>query len=77
MIVQAGMSDELWQWLLELGWREVTYRPDRRVYRQVPLSCATRLTDSTRDTRLRVLDDALDRAELRSKSRVDRGALPV
>ena len=38
MIVPAGMSEELWQWLMDRGWREVTYRPDHRIYRQIPMS---------------------------------------
>jgi hypothetical protein len=75
MVVQAGMSDDLWLWLLEQGWRELTYRPDRRVYRQVPPSCATKLTDAAGNARARALDQAVDCAELRSGFRVD--ASPV
>jgi hypothetical protein len=30
LTVQAGLSDELWIWLLDRGWRVVTHRSDRR-----------------------------------------------
>jgi hypothetical protein len=77
MIVPAGMSDELWEWLQDWGWREVTYRPDHRVYRQVPVSCAVELTEATEDTRAQLLDEALLRAELRVCYRVDPDVLPA
>jgi hypothetical protein len=77
IIVPAGLSEELWQWLLEQGWREVTYRPERRVYRRVPVSCAVRLIDAAVDARARLLDDAMDRAEVRAYDRGDPDALPV
>jgi hypothetical protein len=38
MTVEPGMSDELWHFLVQAGFREVTYRPDRRRYREVPRS---------------------------------------
>ena len=38
IIVQAGLSDELWDFLVAAGFREVAYRPDRRRYRDVPPS---------------------------------------
>ncbi|HEX4585303.1 MAG TPA: hypothetical protein VH183_10765 [Burkholderiaceae bacterium] len=77
MIVAAGMSDDLWQWLMDQGWREVTYRPDRRIYRQVPASCAALLIDAADDERVRLLEDAMDRAELRVCYRVDPDMLPA
>jgi hypothetical protein len=77
MIVPAGMSDALWQWLLDQGWREVTYRPDHRIYRQVPVSCATQLIDAPEDERLSVLEDAMARAEVRVCYRVDPDRLPA
>jgi hypothetical protein len=51
MTIQAGFSDELWRWLLEQGWREVTHRPDRRHYRAVPASCVTELIDAPAEER--------------------------
>lgn len=38
MTVEPGMSDELWHFLVKAGFREVTYRPDRRRYIDVPRS---------------------------------------
>lgn len=63
--VQAGMSDELWRWLLEQGWREPSYRPDRRRYREVPSTWVTRLIDAPPEARQRVLDAAVDNATRR------------
>ena len=63
--IQAGMSDELWRWLLEQGWREPAYRPDRRRYREVPSTWVTRLIDAPPESRLRVLDAAIENAVLR------------
>jgi hypothetical protein len=55
MTVQAGMSDGLWRWLVKQGWREITFRPDRRHYRDIPTAYVTRLVDSNPDERDRVL----------------------
>jgi len=44
--VQAGMSDDLWKWLMDRGWRVEPYRPDRREYRDIPASYVTRLIDA-------------------------------
>jgi hypothetical protein len=71
MIVPAGISDELWEWLMDQGWREITYRPEHRVYRQIPTSYAARLADATEDTRAHVLEAAMKRAESRVCYRVD------
>ncbi len=51
LTVQAGMSDELWRWLMDQGWRVETYRPDRRAYRDIPASYVTRLIDADRAQR--------------------------
>ncbi|MBV8208534.1 MAG: hypothetical protein JO133_00570 [Burkholderiaceae bacterium] len=77
MIVLAGMSDELWDWLMDRGWREVTYRPDRRTYRHVPVSCVRKLIDATDDRRSHDLELALARAEFRDCYRVDPDVLPT
>ncbi|HEX4583921.1 MAG TPA: hypothetical protein VH183_03770 [Burkholderiaceae bacterium] len=79
MIVPAGMSDELWQWLQDQGWREVIYRPDHRTYRQVPGSCAAQLIDASEDEdeRLSLLEEAIARAEVRACYRVDPDTLPA
>ncbi len=41
MTVQAGMTDGLWRWLVKEGWREITFRPDRRRYRDIPAAYVT------------------------------------
>ena len=66
MTVQAGMTDALWRWLVREGWREITYRPDRRRYRDVPAAYVTRLIDSTsNEERQQVLAAAVASATLR------------
>ena len=77
MIVPAGMSDELWEWLMDQGWREVTYRPDHRIYRQVPVSRAAQLADADKEMRMSLLHSAMAHAELRKCYRVDPDALPA
>ena len=49
MTIQAGVTDELWEWLMERGWRELRYAPDRRHYRVVPAVRVTKLLDSPRN----------------------------
>jgi hypothetical protein len=65
MTVQAGMSDELWHWLMEKGWREPNYYPDRRQYRDIPSSWVTTLIDATAEDREAVLVSAAARAVTR------------
>jgi len=62
MTVQAGMSNELWRWLQAAGWREITYRPDRRRYCEVPSECVTELIDCAAEERPEVLDRCIARA---------------
>ena len=76
MIVPAGMTEEMWEWLMDRGWREVTYRPDRRNYRLVPASCAAELVDAIEEMRADLLQEAIDRAELRVCYRADPDMLP-
>jgi hypothetical protein len=59
MIVQDGLNDELWDWLQARGWRQCTYRPDRRRYREAPPGCMLDLIDIPRHLRPLVLHDAL------------------
>jgi hypothetical protein len=73
MTVQSGMSDELWRWLTDRGWRQVTLRHDRRRYREVPASEVTRLIDAAPEFRAQVLTEALAAA----KFRPDNGARRV
>lgn len=69
MTIQAGMSDDLWRWLLEQGWREPSYRADRRRYRDVPPTCVTELIDAAAEGRPRALSLAVERAVLRPARR--------
>jgi hypothetical protein len=66
LTVQAGMTDALWRWLVREGWREITYRPDRRRYRDVPTAYVTRLIDAeSNEERARVLAAAVSNAVVR------------
>jgi hypothetical protein len=64
--VQAGLSDELWIWLMDSGWRVVTHRPDRRQYRDLPSSWVTRLIDAHPTTRNKLIASAIEQAEVRA-----------
>jgi|SRR5690348_4645413 hypothetical protein len=65
LTVQAGLSDELWIWLLDRGWRVVTHRPDRRRYKDIPWSRVTRLFDCDPASREKLLTEAIWDAESR------------
>jgi hypothetical protein len=65
MTIQAGMGDDLWQWLLDQGWRELIYRPDRRHYREVPSVWVTRLIDALPEARATLLQAAEEKASKR------------
>lgn len=62
MVVQAGLHRELWGWLQDQGWREVTVRPDRRTYREVPSRWVTLLIDASAEEREAVLKAAVAEA---------------
>lgn len=62
MSIQAGTSDELWRWLLERGWREQIYRPDRRRYREIPSRSAMALIDAPEHEREVLLRAAVEKA---------------
>jgi hypothetical protein len=65
MTIQAGLTDELWEWLMERGWRELRYAPDRRRYLVVPAHYVTDLIDAPEDLRSRVLGIAASHASPR------------
>lgn len=44
--VQAGLTDATWLWLVARGWREETFRNNRRRYREVPPSLAAGIFDA-------------------------------
>ena len=63
LVMQAGLSDDLWQWLMDRGWRVPSYHPDRRAYRDIPVSFVTRLIDADSDHREQVLAEAIGSAQ--------------
>jgi hypothetical protein len=44
--VQAGLTEATWHWLALNGWREDTFRNNRRRYREVPPSLVAKLLDA-------------------------------
>jgi hypothetical protein len=77
MSVQAGMTDALWRWLTAQGWREVTFRPDRRRYRDIPHAYVTRLIDCPSDERDRILAAGEANATYRPVGQRRRGAITI
>ena len=78
LTVRSGMTDQLWRWLLEQGWREVAVRPDRRRYKDIPSTFVTRLIDAeTNEARARVIDFAIANAEYRPTMTRDGRIIPV
>jgi hypothetical protein len=65
MTIQAGFSDDLWDWLVQQHWRELRYRPEHRHYREVPYISVGRLIDAPSDKRSLILNVALARASPR------------
>jgi len=70
IVVQAGLSEALWNWLVQAGFREVTYSPDRRLYRDVPPSLVTRLYGAPAEEWEELLMLALREASKRPRVRV-------
>ena len=65
-VVQAGMSDDLWKWLMDQGWRVESYRPDRRRYLDIPASWVIALIDAEPAFRDQVLGQATQSAQPRA-----------
>jgi len=66
MTVQAGLTVTAWYWLLEQGWREETFRNDRRVYRQIPSSRVAEVFDAADpDERSQLLQLGIAEAKVR------------
>jgi hypothetical protein len=77
MTVRSGMSDQLWRWLLDQGWREVPVRPDRRHYKDIPTAYVTRLIDSeANEERARVMAAAIANAHYRPSMTRDGRIIP-
>ena len=70
MTVQAGMSDDLWQWLVKLGWRELLPRENRLHFKPLPTTLVTRLFDCGEFERERLLLAAIRQAASASSTRV-------
>ncbi len=70
--VQSGLTDDMWGWLQEQGWREITRRPDRRHYRDVPPSMVTKLFDAPPGDRLELMKDAMFAAVAKPLASLDR-----
>ncbi|MEW5879325.1 MAG: hypothetical protein AB1761_02655 [Pseudomonadota bacterium] len=49
MTVQAGLSRELWVWLVGQGWREIMPNENRYRFRALPSNIVTQLFDATPD----------------------------
>ncbi len=62
MTVQAGLSDDLWNWLVGLGWRELKSREDRLRLKPLPTALVTRLFDAQPAERERLLMSAIRQA---------------
>ena len=70
MVVESGLSDELWEWLTELGFREITFSPDRRHYRDLPRSLVARMYDAPREEWRALLKVAIQEASKRPPVKV-------
>jgi hypothetical protein len=70
MAVQAGLSDELWDWLQELGFREITFSPDRRRYRDLPRSIVAQMYDAPREEWRPLLKQAIRESAYRPRVKV-------
>lgn len=59
MTVQAGLSDELWQWLVSQGWRELAAGENRLQLKPLPTALVTKLFDAQPEERERALANAI------------------
>ncbi len=59
MSVQAGLSDDLWHWLVSLGWRELAPGANRLQLKPLPTGLVTKLFDAQPTERERVLTSAI------------------
>jgi hypothetical protein len=71
MVVQSGMSEGLWRFLLQAGFREITYRGDRRAYRDVPPSLVAKLCKTRSGNWQKRLLAALQEAAKRPRVRLN------
>jgi hypothetical protein len=59
MSVQAGLSDDLWHWLVSLGWRELAPGENRLQLKPLPTTLVTKLFDAQPTEWERVLMNAI------------------
>ncbi len=59
ILVQAGLSDDLWLWLVSLGWRELAPGENRLRLKPLATTLVTRLFDAQPAERERVLTNAI------------------
>ncbi len=59
MTVQAGLSDDLWYWLVALGWRELAPGGSRLQLKPLATNLVTRLFDAQPADRERILNNAI------------------
>jgi len=69
IVVQAGLSEALWKFLVEAGFREANHRPDRRHYRYVPPSLVANLYNAPPEEWQALLMVALQEASKRPRVR--------
>lgn len=62
MTVQAGLSRELWVWLVGQGWREILPSENRYRFRALPSNIVTQLFDAQPDRWERLLAAAIKQA---------------
>jgi hypothetical protein len=77
LTVQAGLSDDLWRWLVKLGWRELRPRESRLDFKPLPTLLTTRLFDCAAEERERVLLAAMRQAVSGTTTRVVMPARPA
>ena len=68
--VQAGLSDDLWRWLIGLGWRELAPGENRLKLKPLATTLVTRLFDAQPDERERVLTNAIRQVTRRPSTKV-------
>jgi hypothetical protein len=73
IVVQAGLHQELWDWLQDNGFRTITVSPDRRRYRDVPASMVRKLFDAPKQDWSVVLVESVREARKRPLLKVGRG----
>ncbi|HVG04820.1 MAG TPA: hypothetical protein VM937_07735 [Burkholderiaceae bacterium] len=69
MSVQAGLSDDLWLWLVSLGWRELAPGENRLRLKPLATTLVTKLFDAQPDERERVLTNAIRQATRRPSTK--------